>query len=145
MNITWRESCDQKGWVQQPPCMSWRNGGKGVGVGVGVEVDVGDGLGRGVGVGIGVGERLGRGVADGLAVGGFSAWDVCETGGDGSTELSTIGEPESETAGVSWMAQPVDARMVNKAQTMSLSIDLVVLCVSWDVPWRPDVMLAIDC
>jgi hypothetical protein len=143
MNITWRESCDQKGWVQQPPFMSWRNIGKGVGVEVGIGVGVGDGLGRGVDVG--VRGRVGCGVGDGLAVGGVSAWDACETRSDGSTELSTIGEPESETAGVSWMAQPVAARTVSRAQTTSVSTNVVALRASWVVPWRPDVTFTIVC
>ena len=69
--------------MQQPPCTSWRNTGKGVGVGVGMGVYVGDGLGRGVDVDVGVRGTVSCVVGDGLAVGGVSAWDACETGSDG--------------------------------------------------------------
>jgi hypothetical protein len=108
-----------------------------------MEVGVGDRLGRGVGVG--VRGRVGGGAGDGLAVGGVSALDACATGSDGSAELRITGEPKFESAGGSWMAQPVAARMVSRAQTTSVSINLVVLRVSWVIPWRPDVTLTIVC
>lgn len=54
MKRTWRESGDQKGWVQQPPAVSWMACGAGVGVGVAVAV--------GVGVSAAVGVEEGNGV-----------------------------------------------------------------------------------
>ena len=48
MNSTWRESGDQKGWVQQSPWVRRRSAGIGVGVGLGTGLDVGDGLGAGL-------------------------------------------------------------------------------------------------
>ena len=116
--------------MQQPPCMSWRNTGKGVGVGVGMEVDVGDRLGRGVGASGGVRGGVGCGVGDGLAVGGVSAWDACETESAGSARLSVTGESSFESVEMSWMAQPVAARTVSRAQATSVWINLVVLSIS---------------
>jgi hypothetical protein len=55
INITWRESADQNGWVQHLPCVSCRKVGAGTGVDVGCAVGAGVGLGGGVGLGASAG------------------------------------------------------------------------------------------
>lgn len=103
INSTWRESGDQKGWVQQLLCVRRRRAGIGVGVGLGTGVAVGVELGTTVAAGVGLGDEVRVGIP---VLGVLVTCVACEPWDDVAGGL-----------GVRSMMQPPVTKTVTKAQT----------------------------